>query len=129
MKSIYNDIWKIRGNYEAFRDFGPDNYSGTTELPSQYQRIKSIRVRGIIDTDRASAFRSETFRGERDLLYICFSDKNKAFGTLTIPFFGIYINELGLYLLVYTNTDDAYFKHDIKNIVTKNAVVVEQTSY
>lgn len=129
MKNIYNEIWKIRNNYDELKDFGPDNYSGTPELPIQYQKIKSIRVRGVIDNDRATAFRSERFRGEKDILYICFSDKSKAFGTLTRPFFGVFINELGLYILIYVNIDNNYFKHDIKNIVERNAVVVEQTSY
>lgn len=129
MKSIYNEIWKIRDNYAEFKNFSPENYSGTPELPIQYQRIKSIRVKEFSDNERVGPFRSERFRGEKDILYICFSDKNKAFGTLTIPFFGIYINELGLYILVYVNADNNYFKHDIKNIVTRNAVVVEQTSY
>ncbi len=129
MKSIYSELWRIRNNYDELKGFGPENYSTTPELPIQYQNIKSIRIRSTTDNDRATVFRSEHFRGEKDILYICFSDKNKAFGTLTIPFCGVYIKELGLYILAYINVDDKYFERDIKNILIRNAVVVEQTSY
>ncbi|MFA5271286.1 MAG: hypothetical protein WC412_02965 [Candidatus Omnitrophota bacterium] len=129
MKNIYNDIWRIRGNYDELSNFSLDNYSNTKELPIQYQSIKSIHIKGIQKREKFNIFKQNDFGGDKDVIYICFSDKNKAFGTLTQPFVGVYVDELCLYLLVYANTDNVYLKHDITNIIKRNAVVVEQTSY
>ncbi|MFA5008622.1 MAG: hypothetical protein WC546_05320 [Candidatus Omnitrophota bacterium] len=129
MKSIYNDIWRIRDRYPELKNFGSDNYSDTPELPSHYKVIKSIRIKSHESDVGRGFFKVADFRGDRDVLYICFSEGAKAFGTITTPTSGVKLPELGLYVLIYMNTDDQYLRHDIINIVRRNAVVLEQISY
>jgi hypothetical protein len=126
MKNIYNDLWKIRDRYKDLENFGPENYSDTPELPAQYQTIKSIRLKGTsVKALKRSIFGDINFRGDLDLLYICFSDKKKAFGTLTEPISSIYVKSVGLYLLVYSTTEDRYFIYDINKIAKKNTTILE----
>lgn len=129
MKKIYNDIWKIREYYPELHDFGPQNYSDTLELPKQYQTIKSIRIKSDMSKKKFSIFQNYEFSGSKDTIYICFSDKSKAFGTVTVPFSGVYIRELSLYVLMYANTNNTFLKHDIRNILKRNARVTEEFSY
>ncbi|MFA6282404.1 MAG: hypothetical protein WCY05_07910 [Candidatus Omnitrophota bacterium] len=129
IKSIYDELWRIRNSYGELKDFCPDNYSDTPELPAQYQRIKSIRIVGGSENERTNIFKNKRSRGGNDIIYICFSDQPKAFGMAATPFFGIKMKELGLYIIVYANTENDYLKRAVKSIVTRNAIVTEQISY
>ncbi len=129
MKNIYNDIWRIRSRYPELKDFGPQNLSDTMELSSYYVKIKKLRIKSAESEARHRFFREEEFRGDKDTLYITFSETPKVHGTIAIPVKGFKISDLDLYLLIYTNSENQFFKHDMVNIVGNNAVMTEAISY
>jgi len=129
MRNIYNDIWRIRDRYPELKDFGPQNLSDTMELSSYYTKIKKIRIKSAESEAKQRFFREEQFTGDKDTLYITFSETSKVHGTIAIPAAGVKFSDLDLYILIYTNTENQFFKHDMITIVKQNAVVTEQISY
>lgn len=129
IKNIYNDIWRIRDRYPQLQDFGPQYLSDTMELSSYYTKIKKIRIKGAESEYKHRFFREEQFMGDKDTLYISFSETSKIYGSIAIPAAGVKIVELDLYILIYSNTEDQFFKHDMINIVKQNAFISEQVSY
>jgi|GEM_PF-1613640 len=129
MRNIYNDIWRVRDKYPQLKDFGPQNLSETMELSSYYTKIKKIRIKSAESEAKGRFFRKEEFRGDKDTLYISFSETPKIHGTIAIPEMGVKITDLDLYVLIYSNTDDQFFKHDMINIIKRNAIITEQVSY
>jgi len=129
MRNIYNDIWRVRDRYPQLKDFGPQNLSDTMEVSSYYTKIKKIRIKSAESETRAKLFKRDEFRGDKDILYISFSETPKIHGTIAIPAAGVKVTDLDLYILIYSNTDDQFFKHDMINIMKQNAVITEQVSY
>ncbi|MDD4183509.1 MAG: hypothetical protein PHT53_06800 [Candidatus Omnitrophica bacterium] len=129
MKNIYNDIWRIRSRYPQLKDFGPQNLSDTMELPPHYSKIKKIRIKSAESGLRRRFFREEEFTGDKDTIYISFSETPKVYGTTAIPAGGVKVADLDLYILVYSNSEDQFFKHDMISIIKQDAVVTEQVSY
>ncbi|MDD4955057.1 MAG: hypothetical protein PHP17_03340 [Candidatus Omnitrophica bacterium] len=130
IKAIYNDIWRVRERYPQLKDFGPENLlNETLELPSFYSKIKKIRIKSAESEAKGRFFRKEEFRGDKDILYIAFSQSPKVYGTVAAPAAAGEVQELGLYILVYINSDDQFFKHDMIAIVRNDAVISEQISY
>lgn len=128
MKRIYNDIWRIRKRYPQLKDFGPQNLSDTMELSSYYTKIKKIRIQSQ-ENERRKLFREGEFRGDKDTLYITFSETARVYGSIAVPLAGVKLSDLDLYVLIFSNSDDQFFKHDMITIVKQDAVVTEQISY
>ncbi|MFA5337916.1 MAG: hypothetical protein WC330_06255 [Candidatus Omnitrophota bacterium] len=129
IKNIYNEIWRIRDRYPELKDFGPQNLSDTMELSSYYTKIKKIRIKSAESESRHRFFREEQFTGDKDTLYIAFSETSRVHGTIAVPAAVGKFNDLDLYILVFSNTDNQFFKHDMITIVKQNSVVAEQASY
>ena len=129
IRNIYNEIWRIRDRYPELKDFGPQNLSDTMELSSYYTKIKKIRIRSAESEVKRRFFREEQFTGDKDTLYIAFSETPRVHGSVAVPAEGGKLKELDLYILIFSNTDDQFFKHDMINIVKQNSVVTEQISY
>ena len=129
MKNIYNDIWRVRDKYPQLKDFGTQNLSDTMELHASYSKIKKIRIKSAESASRNRFIREEEFTGNRDTLYIAFSEASKVYGTTVIPTGGVKVAELELYILFYSNSEDQFFKHAIMSIIKQNGVISEQISY
>jgi hypothetical protein len=127
IENIYNDIWRVRNNYAELEDFGPQDYSDTKEVASQFKAIRSIRIKSVqSEKKKGGIFNTYGLAGEKDILNICFSESNKAFATRAKPTFNIFVKDVGFYILVYSTSDDNFFNHEIISIVKKNAVVTEE---
>jgi len=129
IQNIYNDIWRIRDRYPELKDFGPQNLSDTMELSSYYTKIKKIRIKSAESDFKHRFFREEQFMGDKDTLYVAFSETSRVYGSVAKPAAVGKFNDLDLYILVYSNTDDQFFKHDMITIVKQNSVITEQVSY
>ncbi|MEI8349662.1 MAG: hypothetical protein WCI77_05870 [Candidatus Omnitrophota bacterium] len=121
MKNIYTELWRLKSKYKELEDFGPQNYSDTPQMPVDYQKIKSIRLESSRTSEVKRGFFSDrSFRGDRDEFYICFSDTAKAFGTTTLPNFYGFVKSVGLYLLVFTTTENRHLEYDLRRILKDN---------
>jgi hypothetical protein len=122
MKNIYNDIWRIRESYKELKDFGPQNYSDNPEMPRKFKNIKTLRIKNKENFYiKTGFFHSDVYRADVDLFYIFFSTDNRAFGAKSEPFVRLYFKEYGIYLLVYSRSNNNFLRSHIYKIVNKNA--------
>ena len=104
MSNIYNDILKIKDNYQELEDFGKGNLVSIPEMPGRYASIKGIR---------------DDSCGTR----IFFNDGPEGAGISIYPVYKIYVKKVGLYLLVYCYPCPRQipkFLEEIIKIVNKN---------
>ncbi|MDP2924386.1 MAG: hypothetical protein Q8O30_11830 [Candidatus Omnitrophota bacterium] len=121
MKNIYNDIWRIKNFYKELKDFGPENYSDNPEVPKKFSAIKTIRLKSKESLySKPGHFQSDVYRADFDQFYIFFGTQSTAWGARSSPAVSFYIKEFGLYLLVYSKSNNHHLRNHIFKIVGKN---------